>query len=191
MMNIYFTDQEHRWDDLLSDLMRRPAMTFQRKALIEKITTIGLETTKLVKDLPLDFFFNYTIFPPNIMRFKTQWEREKRKMKIGDTLLQQVFLPPLPMLSLKIIFGVRINAIIQEASRVGFSYVTLEGHVEKGESVFTIEQIDHRLIFKIHTFSVPGSRLTKIVGPVFSLPYQAYCTRQALINVKRQIVLSP
>jgi uncharacterized protein (UPF0548 family) len=163
-------------------------MTFQRQTLIEKITMIELETKRQLKDLPLDFFFNYRIFPPHIMRFNTQWELEERKIRIGDTILQQVFLPPVRMLSLKIIFGVRINAIIQEASRVGFSYVTLEGHAEKGESTFTVEQIDQRLIFKIHTFSEPGSRLSKLVGPVFTLPYQAYCTRQALKNVKRQII---
>ena len=186
-MNIYITDQQHRWDDQLRELMRRPAMTFQRQALKQKITTIVLETKKALREVPLDFFLNYNVFPPHIMRFITQWEWEKRKMKIGDTILQQVFLPPIKPLSLKIIFGVRINSIIQEASRIGFSYETLEGHVEKGESTFIIEQIDQRLIFKIHTFSEPGSGLSKFLGPFFSLPYQAYCTRQALKNVKRQI----
>ncbi len=81
-------------------------------------------------------------------------------MQIGDTILQQVFIPPVKQFSKKIIFGVRINAIINEAVRIGFSYETLEGHVEKGESTFTIEEIEGNIIFKIHTFSEPGSWLT-------------------------------
>jgi hypothetical protein len=186
-MNFYLTDQERYWESHLKTLMRRPAMTIQRQALIEKVSTIALDVKKPLKDLPLDFFFNYNLFPPDIMRFKTQWELEDRRMKIGDTVLQQVSLPPFQPLSLKIVFGVRINSIIHEKSRAGFSYVTLKGHIEKGESTFTIEQLDDELIFKIHTYSEPGSVLSKLLGPVFSLPYQAYCTRQALKNVKRQV----
>ena len=108
-------------------------------------------------------------------------------MKIGDTILQQVFIPPTKTFSQKIVFGVRINSIIDEAERTGFSYETIEGHVEKGESTFTIEKGDGGLIFKIETFSEPGNLLTKLVGPIFTVPYQTYCTRTALENVKRQI----
>ena len=108
-------------------------------------------------------------------------------MKIGDTILQQAFIPPTKTFSQKIVFGVRINSIIDEAKRKGFSYVTIEGHVEKGESIFTIEKSQGGLIFEIKTFSEPGNLLTRIVGPIFTVPYQTYCTRTALENVKRQI----
>ena len=66
-------------------------------------------------------------------------------------------------------------------------YETLEGHVEKGISTFTIEKLEDKLIFKIQTFSAPGNFLTKLLGPVFSVPYQSYCTGNALENVERQI----
>jgi uncharacterized protein (UPF0548 family) len=121
------------------------------------------------------------------MTYMTQWGQEKRKMKIGDTILQQVFLPPTPLLSQKIIFSVRINNLIDEPGRKGFSYETLEGHVEKGESTFTLEAGGRSPLFKIKTYSTAGNVLTRLVGPVFTRPYQRYCTQQALKHVKRQL----
>jgi len=83
-------------------------------------------------------------------------------MQIGDTILQQALIPPTRRFSQKIIFGVRINKNIDETDRKGFSYETIEGHVEKGESAFTVEQTAQGLIFKIQTFSEPGNLLTKL-----------------------------
>lgn len=121
------------------------------------------------------------------MTFKTQWAEERRKIEIGDTIAQQVYLPPIQTFSQKIVFGVRINELINQANRKGISYETLEGHVERGVSTFTVEQLDDGLIFKIQTYSTPGNVLAKLVGPIFSIPYQAFCTRAALRNVKRKI----
>ena len=162
-------------------------MTFDKTKLKEKTTTIDIKTEKTLGQVNLDFLFDYKIFPPNIMTFMTEWVKEKRKMKIGDTILQQAFIPPTKTFSQKVVFGVRINNIINETGRKGFSYVTIEGHVEKGESTFTIEKGDGGLIFKIKTFSEPGNLLTKLIGPIFTVPYQTYCTRTALENVKKQI----
>ncbi len=108
-------------------------------------------------------------------------------MKVGDTIVQQVYIPPTKVFSQKIIFGVRINEIINEPARKGFSYETLEGHVEKGISTFTVEQQENNLIFKIQTYSTPGNILTKLIGLIFSIPYQTFCTKTALNNVKLQI----
>ena len=108
-------------------------------------------------------------------------------MKIGDTIAQQVFIPPTKTFSLKIIFGVRINEIIDQADKKGFSYETLEGHVENGISTFTVEQLGNKVAFKVQTYSTPGNFLTKLLGPVFSVPYQTFCTKTALKIVKRQI----
>lgn len=186
-MKIYLTDQTNNFDGLLKQLTGRPTMTFDKTKLKEKITMINIKTEKTLAQINLDFLFDYQIFPSNIMTFMTQWGQEKRKMKIGDTILQQAFIPPAKGVSQKIVFGVRINNIIDETGRKGFSYVTIEGHVEKGESTFTLENSDDGLIFKIQTFSEPGNLLTKVVGPIFTIPYQTYCTRIALENVKRQI----
>jgi hypothetical protein len=186
-MKIYLTDQADNFYELLKQLTTKPTMTFDKTKLKEKTTTIDIKTEKTLGQINLDFLFDYKIFPSNIMTFMTQWGQEKRKMKIGDTILQQAFIPPTKTFSQKIIFGVRVNNIIDETDRKGFSYVTIDGHVEKGESTFTIENSRGELIFKIKTFSEPGNLLTKLVGPIFTVPYQTYCTRTALENVKRQI----
>ena len=186
-MKIYLTDQADNFDRLLNELMTKPTMTFDKTKLTEKTTTIDIKTERTLGQLDLDFLFDYKIFPSNIMTFMTQWGQENRKMKIGDTILQQVYIPPTKTFSQKITFGVRINRIIDETERKGFSYETIEGHVEKGESTFTIEKGDGGLIFIIKTFSEPGNLLTKLVGPIFTVPYQTYCTRTALENVKSQI----
>jgi hypothetical protein len=186
-MKIYITDQANRFGTLLADLITKPAMPFDKRKLKEKTTTIKIKTTKSLDLLNLDFLYDYKIFPPNIMTYMTEWGIEKRKMQIGDTILQQALIPPTIHFSQKIIFGVRINKIIDEKDSRGFSYETIEGHVEKGESTFTVEQTAQGLIFKIQTFSEPGNLLTKLVGPVFTVPYQAYCTRKALENVRQQI----
>ncbi|CAN5426639.1 hypothetical protein BH10BAC4_BH10BAC4_10570 [soil metagenome] len=186
-MKIFLTNQEKNLDTHLHELMSCKVMEFDRNKLTAKTSIEQLTTRKSLNEIDLNFFFNYFIFPSNVMVHKTQWAIENRSMRIGDTIVQQVFIPPLKEISQKIIFGVRINSIIREPRRVGFSYETLEGHVERGESTFTIEEEEGQLLFKIRTFSKPATFLTRLLGPVFSVPYQAYCTRKALQNVKSRI----
>ena len=186
-LKIYLTDQTIHFERLLAELSTAPVMPFNKSKLKEKTSLIALNTTQKLDQLNLDFLFDYQIFPTSIMSFKAQWQQEQREMSIGDTILQQVFIPPTQFFSQKIIFGVKINSIILETTRKGFSYETIEGHVEKGESTFTIEETGTGLIFKIKTFSEPGNLLTKLVAPIFSLPYQTYCTNKAMENVKQQI----
>lgn len=121
------------------------------------------------------------------MSYKNQWTDENRRMKVDDTIAQQVYIPPTKIFSQKIIFGVRINEIIEQTNRKGFSYETLEGHVEKGISTFTVEQLEHKIVFKVQTYSTPGNFLTKFLGPIFSVPYQTFCTTAALKNVIRRL----
>lgn len=187
-MKIYLTDQAKSFPKHLEFLKRQDVIEYDISKLSEKTTSISINTNKDLAALNVDFFFNYNIFPDNIMTFLTQWEFEKRKMKIGDTIVQQAFIPPSRNFSQKIIFGVRINKIINESTRIGFSYETLKGHVEIGISTFTIEKPDSGgMIFKIHTFSKPGNLLTQLVAPFFSVPYQTFCTMQGLKNVKRRL----
>ena len=160
-------------------------MQYVRDDLREKITTVEVDSE--FSKINLDFFFNYEIFPDYIIDSLCQWNKEGRKMKVGDTIVQQAFLPPIKGLSQKIIFAVRISEIINQPERKGFSYETVDGHVEKGISIFTIEKNMEKSIFKIHTFSKPGNLLTSLVGPIFSVPYQSFCTKKALNNVKERI----
>ncbi len=171
----------------MEDLKSKEVMSFDKSRLVEKITEIPIHTDKRLNEIDLSFFFNYEIFPENIMIFRTEWSDEGREMQMSDTIVQQAFLPSHKIFSQKVVFGVRICEIIKEENRKGFGYATLEGHVEKGISTFTIEQTDDEIKFRIHTFSLPGNFLTQIAGPIITIPYQAYCTKQALKNVKKQI----
>jgi hypothetical protein len=186
-VTIYLTDQRNKFKKHLDFLKTKKVVGYDKSQLTERNTTIDINTTKRLDQLNLNFLFDYKIFPENIMTFKNQWTDENRKMKIGDTIAQQVYLPPTKIFSQKIIFGVRINEIIDQADKKGFSYETLEGHVEKGVSTFTIEQLGNKIIFKVQTYSTPGNIFTKVLGPIFSVPYQTFCTMTALHNVKRQL----
>lgn len=186
-MKIYLTDQQIKFKKHLDFFKTREIVNYDKTRLTEKTTTIEINSTKNIDQLNFDFLFDYQIFPGNIMTCKNQWTDENRKMRVGDTIVQQVYIPPTKIFSQKIIFGVRINEIMDQADKKGFSYETLEGHVEKGISTFTVEQSNDKLIFRIQTYSTPGNPLTKLLGPVFSVPYQTYCTRTALKNVKRQL----
>lgn len=171
----------------LDDLKKMMVMNYNKNQLQEKITIQELNTSKRLDEINLSFLFNYSIFPQYIMSYKCEWIVENRSMKVGDTIAQQVYIPPIKYLSQKIVFGVRISEIINESSKIGFSYETLDGHVEKGISTFTIEEDGDKIIFKIHTFSKLGYFLSRLLGPLFSVPYQTFCTRKALLNVKYQI----
>jgi hypothetical protein len=186
-MKIFLTDQSNHFEDHLKTLIGKPTMAFDKRMLTEKVSAIDINVDTDFQHLDLSFLFDYKIFPAHIISSLAEWTLEGREMKVGDTILQQAFLPPLKVLSQKIIFGVRVNNIIKDASRKGFSYETIEGHAEKGESTFTIEKTDNGILFKITTFSAPGTYLSKLVGPIFTSPYQAYCTRKALANVKHQL----
>lgn len=189
-MKIYLASHERHFERHLKNLIGESPMPYRKETLKEKTTIIRIDRATSLNNLDLNFFFNYNIFPSSILTFRTQWAMEKRKMSIGDTIVQQVFLPPFKTVSQKLIFGVRIKSIIDEPLRKGFSYQTLEGHVERGESTFVLEQHDDHLTFKIQTWSEPSNLFVKIFGSWAALPYQRYCTRKALENVKRQIEAS-
>lgn len=186
-MKIYLTNQLHQLDKHLEVLKNKQVMRYDKHTLIEKTTSINIQTAKSLQELNFDFFFNYQIFPSNILVSKTQWATENRAMKVGDTIVQQAFLPPISSFSQKVILGVRISEVINEANLKRFSYETIEGHVEKGISSFSIADEKGIIKFSIHTYSEPGNWLTRILGPILTLPYQAYCTRKALQQVKKQI----
>ena len=187
LMKIYLNDQRNNLKKHLELLGGKKVMVYDKSRLPEKISTIELNTIRSFDQLDLSFLFEYNIFPEYIMTYLTQWGEEDRIIKLGDNIVQQVYLPPTKIFSQKIIFGVRINEIIDQVDKKGFSYETLDGHVEKGISTFTIEKLNNKFIFKIQTYSEPGNILTKLLGPIFSVPYQTFCTKKALENIKRQI----
>lgn len=186
-MRIYRNNQTHQFDKHLEVLKSKKVQHYDKEKLLEKTTSINIYTNKSLQELDFSFFFNYHVFPANILIAKTQWATEKRNMEAGDTIVQQAFLPPLKWFSLKVIFGVRVSEVINESNLKRFSYETIEGHVEQGISSFSISAGNGQVQFSIHTYSQPGNWLTRLIGPIFTLPYQSYCTRQALAHVKKQL----
>ncbi|WP_430405725.1 DUF1990 family protein [Fluviicola sp.] len=186
-MKIAFFNQQKQFRKHLEELKQVPIMNYEKSQLREKVSSIEIHNCSDLKELHLQSFFNYHIFPLNILSAYTQWEDEQRTMRAGDTILQQVYLPPFPKFSQKALFGVRIKEVIHEEKRCGFSYETLKGHVECGISYFLLEETNGKISFKIQTFSKPGNLLTRLLGPVFSLPYQTYCTQKGLKNVRKII----
>src|SRR5687767_12542330 len=129
-MRIALTDQHQRLADLLPTFKAQPLSFANHSQFPERYTARFIPTLQPITDLRacnLDFLFTYAIFPPFIMRSVTEWQVAKRRMQIGDVIVQQAYLPPLP-LSLKCIFAVRILAITQSARHVGFQYGTISGH---------------------------------------------------------------
>ncbi len=185
-MKIYLKNQAHQFDKHLELLINKKVQHYDKNKLLEKTTSIVIETRKSLEELDFSFFFNYHIFPASILVAKTQWETEKRNIEAGDTIVQQAFLP-LKSFNLKVIFGVRVSEVINENNLKRFSYETLEGHVEQGISSFSISADKGAIQFSIHTYSQPGNWLARLLGPIITLPYQAYCTRQALVHVKKQL----
>ena len=104
-MKIYLTDQKNKFKQHLDFLKTKKVMDYEKSRLTDKISTIYIDTTKKLDQLNLDFLFDYQIFPDNIMTFKNEWTDQSRKMKIGDTIAQQVYIPPTRTFSQKIIFG--------------------------------------------------------------------------------------
>jgi Domain of unknown function (DUF1990) len=152
--------------------------------LPEKISEIALGYSGPLSAYRTDFLFAYDIFPRFLMRAEVQWARDGRAMRVGDIIVQRAVLPPIGF-GLCAEFAVRISALINEPSRLGFAYETLAGHLERGVSEFYFEERGGEVFFVIHTCSEPAHWLSRLGRP-FSLAYQKWCTRQALKHVKQQ-----
>jgi len=186
-MKIFIKDQTSELAHHLDILKDIPVMPYAIDDLKAKSSFIAVGNKTTAIKLDRSFLSDYDIFPTTIMTSLAEWNVDRREMQVGDTIVQQVYLPPTSLFSQKVIFGVRICEIIDEPKRKGFSYETLEGHVENGVSTFVLEETERGLEFRIHTHSTPGTLLAKLLGPIFSVPYQAYCTRKALVYVKCRI----
>ena len=153
--------------------------------LPEKTTEINLDCSGPISSYRTDFLFAYDIFPRFLMRTEPQWVREGRPMRAGDILVQRAVLPPIGF-GICAEFAVRISGLFSEPGKVGFAYETLSGHLERGVSEFYFEDRDGQIFFVIHTYSEPAHWLSRLGGGIFSLPYQRWCTRQALRHVKQR-----
>lgn len=183
-MKIFLRDQQAHLDRFFS-VFKPLALSYDAHTVLrEKVTSLVVPARPLT-DLTacdLKFLFEYNVFPPDIMKFATEWRKEGRAMQKGDIIIQQASVPPLPI-SLKAVFAVRVVNIFRSPTKVGFSYGTLKGHAEMGISEFYFSIQDGVLRANIHTYSAPGTILTRMLAPFLTLPYQQYCTNRALKNM--------
>ena len=154
-------------------------------SLPEKTSEVPLGRSRPLESCQTDFLFAYDIFPQHLMRAEPQWTKEGRAMRVGDIIVQRAVLPPIGF-GLCAEFAVRVFAIFSEHNKVGFAYETLSGHLERGVSEFFFAQRGESVFFVIHTYSEPAHWLSRLGGGIFSLPYQAWCTRRALNHVKKR-----
>lgn len=183
-MQLHLTEQRPHFSKHLAYWKTRPVMRYGPSSLKEKTSMIAIRTSRPVDPGPL---FAYQVFPPGIMSYHTQWREEERDIRVGDTIVQQIHLPPFHGFSVKIIVGVRVHEVIHTPEQRGFGYETLEGHVEMGTSSFTLEGPVGDQRFVVRTSSAPGLAIGRLLAPIFTTPYQTYCTRAAMRNMARQL----
>ncbi len=159
-----------------------------RGATFSYQNTAGMPEVRLEKPVPtarrdlrecdLDFMFRYDIFPPDILQFLGEWELDGREMRVGDTIVQQAQVPP--GRGLYLLFAVRVLAVYRDERRAGFSYGTLLGHPESGVNEFSFRATTAEIAATVRTLAAPGLALSRLLAPVFTRPYVAFCNRRAL-----------
>lgn len=185
-MRLYLKDQFSKLCYYLPKVRSLPVISYNISELKEKKKVISLPCNKSLKEFSFNFLFDYCVFPNNILTYYSEWQNSKRTMQIDDTIVQQIYFPPFKIVSQKIIVGVRIKEIFKEEDFVGFSYETLKGHIEKGISYFQILKSKDKIHFIIKTYSKANNLFLDWLSPLFSSPYQDYCTNKAIKNMIKE-----
>ena len=175
-MQFAITDQLARLHQRIPAYAQRSFSFTDAEVLPERITARQVLLTRPVHDLTacdLDFLFRYEIFPPQILVFAAEWESAGRSMLVGDVIVQQANVLPLPG-SIKAIFGVRVINITRSATYVGFEYGTLQGHAERGVAEFAFVLRRDELFAVVRSHSEPGTWLSRMAAPFWTVPYQQY-----------------
>lgn len=131
----------------------------------------------------LDFLFHYDVFPPALLKFFGEWHLYDRAMRVGDVIVQQVQIPPVG-LGITLVFGSRVLSVYRSSRTAGFSYGTLTGHPETGTNEFSLSVEEGSLSAAVRTVAAPGLFLSRLLAPVFTKPYVAFCTARALQRMK-------
>jgi uncharacterized protein (UPF0548 family) len=88
-------------------------------------------------------------------------------------------------LGLALVVPCRVVSVANEPRRQGFAYGTLAGHPEAGEESFAVVRDDDDVVWlHITAFSRPGSRLTRLAGPMGR-------AAQALVTRRYELALLP
>ncbi len=128
-----------------------------------------------------DLLFRYRLFPPH--RMVTRVCTPDGRVRPAATIVQRIFLGSLGFES-----AVRVREVFDEPTfagrRAGFSYVTLEGHPERGVESFAVLLHETGLIeLTVTAGSRPGG-LVVALGYPFARWFQAHSTREALLHFR-------
>jgi hypothetical protein len=159
-------------------------------------TTTGLPDTlirthvptarRTLRECDFNFLFRYDIFPPAILKFFGEWQLHNRTMQVGDTIVQQAQVPP--GWGLYLVFAVRVLAVFRDEKQAGFSYGTLRGHPETGMNAFSISSVPSGIDATVRTIAAPGLKLSRLLAPIFTRRYVAFCNRQASERMSREFL---
>lgn len=189
-MQFAIIDQHARLHQRIPAYAERPFSFTDARKLPERITARQLPLTRPLHDLAtcnFDFLFRYEIFPPEILVFAAEWERAGRAMTVGDVLVQQANVLPLPG-SIKVIFGVRVLNMTRSATLVGLRYGTLAGHAERGIAEFAFALRGGELYAVVRSHSEPGTWLSRMAAPFFTTPYQQYGAGQVAERMRARFI---
>ena len=178
-VKIFFADQQKQLSKHLLELKSSGIIPYQESAVKHKVSRQIIPCR--FSEISFESFFDYKIFPSRILTAHPQWAEENRGMQAGDTIVQQINIPPFSALSQRFVAGVRIKEVFNRDNCKGFSYETLKGHIEKGISIFKIEPEKDFSAFTVETYSAPAISWLKPLQ-LFSSLYQDYCTQKAILN---------
>jgi uncharacterized protein (UPF0548 family) len=86
---------------------------------------------------------------------------EHDRARTGDLVVVRLHLGPI-----RVTGPTRVVRVIDEPTRRGFSYGTLEGHPEAGEEEFLVERRGNEVWASVRAFSRPGRWFTRLGAPV-------------------------
>lgn len=125
----------------------------------------------------------YEIFSPNLMGASIFSKSDQ--IELDAIIVQRVYLGPVATEMAVKVISVDDMALADGTKVFGFSYITLNGHSEKGEARFAIEQKSTGAIdLSIESWSTQGTLLARIGAPVARI-IQTNAVKGAIRNLVR------
>jgi len=163
--------------------------TDARKGRFDYYTIVlheGTEGCDAVFERAGEALLRYEVFPLSRLRYRVC--SENGKVTVGTTIVQNLSLGPLVIDSAVRVLRV-IDSVTAEERTIGFTYLTLKGHPERGIATFRVVQERPWAVvrFSIESWSRPGTWVTVALSPVARW-IQRRLTSDALKNFKSSVI---
>lgn len=153
---------------------------------VYSVPLVGSGDTDSIVTRALEILLRYEVFPAHRMRHHVC--TDDRVIRRGALIVQRVFAGPLAAEA-----AVRTDDVFDDRARgghAGFTYTTLEGHVERGTATFSVGRDPNGApIFRIESWSRPGNALLAAARP-FLRRMQRSSVHEALRHVQDQVTAS-